>query len=368
VFLVVLFLVAAGGILALQQDIKIEGLGTAVFMIAILAGALLLPRSVIVWLAVGCTVLVALVIYLVQPDSAQNQSAVWSAAFLFIVEGLFLRQIRVEFDSRLSAMSASIKDAEEARHEADRANRAKSQFLATMSHELRTPLNAIIGYTEIMLSGMAGTFTEKQTELHTHVQTNARRLLGLINDVLDLARIEAGVTEVTAVPASPRKFVSEIVASMQSLAQTNHIYLKMTCLDSMPEVVVCDVGKVQQIVTNLIGNAIKFTSVGGVDVQLLGPGRDSWQIKVVDTGDGMPPGAASYIFERFRQVDGSDTRKQKGTGLGLAIVHGLAERMGGKIEVTSELGKGSTFIVTLPRGKADTASLAVKDAVLQKQA
>jgi signal transduction histidine kinase len=249
--------------------------------------------------------------------------------------------------------------AEQARQEADRANNAKSQFLANMSHELRTPLNAIIGYIEIMLSGMAGTFTEKQTQLQQHVHVNAKRLLALINDILDLAKIEAGRVEIRLTPTSPQKVITEIVDSMQSLAQQKHITLSANFAEDTPEIVLCDLGKVQQIVTNLVGNALKFTSQGGVTVGVSAPESGKWKISVADTGKGMPADAVNYIFEMFRQVDGTDTREHTGTGLGLAITKRLIDRMGGTISVETQLGKGSSFTVTLPRQIQDKSTQSV---------
>src|SRR5581483_11186690 len=283
------------------------------------------------------------------PNDPQVTSLIFGGFVLLLAEALFLRLLRIEFDLRLADMRDLIKQAEAARQEADRANNAKSQFLANMSHELRTPLNAIIGYVEIMLAGMAGTFTEKQTELQGYVHQNAKRLLTLINDILNLAKIESGRLEVTAIPASPRKNISDIVTSNQSLAQQKNITLQASFAEDMPEAVLCDVQKVQQIVTNLISSAVKFTQQGGVEVWVGTTDKNNWAIKVIDTGIGMPADAPTYIFEKFRQVDNTVTREYHGTGLGLAIVKSLVEGMGGSINVEAALGKGTTFIVTLPR-------------------
>jgi signal transduction histidine kinase len=264
-----------------------------------------------------------------------------------------------ESDDRLSDLRASFAEAEAARQEADRANRAKSQFLANMSHELRTPMNAVIGYTEIMLSGMAGAFTDKQMELLTNIQVNARRLLNLINDVLDLAKVEAGRMQVVAAMGSPREMVIEVVNGMTSLAEKNGIYLRVQFADDTPQAVLTDIRKVQQIVTNLVGNAIKFTEKGGVTVEVGSATNVSdWQIKVRDTGIGMPADAKDYIFEKFRQVDGTEARAYQGSGLGLAIVQSLAETLHGSVDLETKLGEGTTFTVTLPRQYADKAEVA----------
>ncbi len=355
-FLVITLILGACGVTLIDGFWAI--ITTPAFMLSSLVAALVLSRTLILPIALSSLSLytaIALVEDAVgrnAPGLAVKPPVVFYATnvfFLLLIEAAFLYQLRAEFDSRLAAMRDSIQQAELARQEADRANRAKSQFLANMSHELRTPLNAIIGYIEIMLGGMAGTFTEKQTQLQGYVHQNALRLLDLINNILDLARIESDRIQVVATPASPRKFIGDLVESMQSLAQKKNITLKVTFAENMPEAIVCDVPKAQQVVTNLIGNAIKFTSQGGVDVTVRGSEKQTWQIQVADTGIGMPPDAPTYIFDMFRQVDGADTREHQGSGLGLAITKRLIDRMGGTIDVQTTLGKGSTFTVTLPR-------------------
>jgi signal transduction histidine kinase len=346
--LIALALSAASGI-ALVESFRTPS-AVPLFMLTVTMAAVVLPRNTILPIGLASTALYATVA-LVQagPQDPQVSSFIFTNFVLLLAAGLFLRLLRVEFDLRLADMRDLIKQAEAARQEADRANNAKSQFLANMSHELRTPLNAIIGYVEIMLAGMAGTFTEKQIELQGYVHQNAKRLLSLINDILNLARIESGRLEVTAVPALPRKIITDIVISSQSLAQQKNITLQATFAEDMPEAVLCDVQKVQQIVTNLVGNAIKFTQQGGVEIRVGTTNKNNWEIKVIDTGIGMPEDAPSYIFEKFRQVDSTVTREYHGTGLGLAIVKSLVEGMGGSIQVETALGKGTTFTVTLPR-------------------
>jgi signal transduction histidine kinase len=337
---------------------------TPAFMLTVLLTALVLPRSTILPVSLVSLCLFSLIAVLEDASGRTGPTrgttpvvVLYSTNvfFLLLIEALFLRQLRAEFDSRLGTMRESIQQAELARQEADRANQAKSQFLANMSHELRTPLNAIIGYIEIMLGGMAGTFTEKQTQLQGYVHQNAIRLLELINNILDLARIESDRIQVVATPASPRKIIGDLVESMQSLAQKKNVTLRVSFGEDVPEAVVGDVPKIQQVVTNLIGNAIKFTPQGSVDVALCAGEKQTWQIKVADTGIGMPPDAPNYIFDMFRQVDGADTREHQGSGLGLAITKRLVDRMGGTIAVQTELGKGSTFTVTLPRMISENA-------------
>jgi signal transduction histidine kinase len=357
-FIVLFMLVAAVGVILLPQLANNGTLHLPLFMIAVLTAALLMPRNIIIPLGVLCLILLASVLEIKNPASPENQGTFWIGVFVITIEALFLRQLRVEFDDRLDNMRSLVRETELAREEAYQANHAKSQFLASMSHELRTPLNAIIGYIEIMLAGMVGTFTPQQTELQHHVHVNAKRLLSLINDILDLAKIESGKLEFVIAPANPRQLVNETLASMESLAKQKSIYLHCNYADDTPEVIMCDAKKVQQVVVNLVSNAIKFTTNGGVTVEVSTGDKTQWMMKVIDTGAGMPTDAPGYIFEKFRQVDGTSTRQHQGTGLGLAIVKSLVEGMGGKIDVETALGKGTTFVVTLPRSGKPEAIVA----------
>lgn len=320
-----------------------------VFTLTILIAALVLPRFILMPLAVISGLVTGLIVELAFPAYPDKASLFQTAFFVYLLESALLHVLRGEFDGRLHELRDQVKQTEVAKAEAEQANTAKSQFLANMSHELRTPLNAIIGYTEIMLAGMAGPFTEKQTQLQGYVQENGHRLLALINDILDLARVEAGRMELVYAPSSPRKVAGTVVENMQSLAIKKNISLTLVEDEGVPEVVMCDVKKTEQIIVNLVSNAVKFTSQGGVTVRLGTSDPSNWTIKVIDTGMGMPADAATYIFEKFQQVDNTAKREHQGTGLGLAIVKGLIEAMGGMVVLDTELGKGTTFTVTLPR-------------------
>jgi signal transduction histidine kinase len=242
----------------------------------------------------------------------------------------------------------ALNDVESARAEAEQANQAKSNFLANMSHELRTPLNAIIGYVDILRFGMAGEMSATQNGLLTDVSQNNARLLALINDILDVAKIESGTTTLLETVAEPREVVIRTTDALRGLLVTKDIELNVVFTDDAPNVVLMDVKKFEQILTNLIGNAIKFTERGGVYVTVCGgPSPDEWQVKVRDTGIGIPTEAQPFIFEKFRQADSS-----QGTGLGLTIVKGLTDLFGGTIAVESRQGVGTTFTLTLPRNRA----------------
>jgi signal transduction histidine kinase len=219
--------------------------------------------------------------------------------------------------------------------------------MATMSHELRTPLNAIRGFTTIMLEGMGGEVDEEAQHMLSRVDANGARLLGLINDVLDIAKIEAGRMELVNEQMSVSQLASQWKSQMSVLAEQKGIGFEVHVDANLPEKIYGDSQRLTQIATNLLSNAFKFTKEGKVTMDI-GQDNDNWTIRVTDTGIGIPPHALNYIFEEFRQVDGSSKREFGGTGLGLAIVRNLCRTMGGSIKVTSELGKGSVFTVALP--------------------
>jgi len=226
--------------------------------------------------------------------------------------------------------------------------RLKSEFLATMSHELRTPLNAIIGYSELQLEGLAGDLTDTQRNYQERVFSNANHLLGLINDILDISKIEAGRMELIEEPFPLRPWVDNITAENQILSDEKGLDFKVSIDETLPDILIGDAGRLRQVVVNLLSNAFKFTESGHVGLKLKCANEDKWEILVSDTGIGIPSHKRETIFDEFRQVDSSATRQYQGTGLGLAIVRKLVLSMGGNIRVNSELGEGSHFTVTLP--------------------
>jgi PAS domain S-box-containing protein len=235
-----------------------------------------------------------------------------------------------------------------ARRQADEATRLKSEFMATMSHELRTPLNAVIGYSEITLAGMCGPLNQEQEDYQKRILVNAEHLLELINNVLDLSKVEAGRVELSQKPFIVQDLLGDVMYQIKGLAAEKGLELEGTIDQTLPLALVGDYIRLKQILVNLVSNAIKFTDSGKVTIVIQANDHKNWSIMVSDTGFGIPSHAQEYIFEEFRQVDGTSQRKQGGTGLGLAIVRKLATLMGGNVRVKSEIGKGSTFTVTLP--------------------
>jgi signal transduction histidine kinase len=212
---------------------------------------------------------------------------------------------------------------------------------------LRTPLNAILGYTELIQDNVYGEVPEKIREILDRVQSNGRHLLGLINDVLDLSKIEAGQLTLSTSEYSIKEVVQTVVAYAEPLAAEKKLLLKAEVGDNLPRAE-GDERRITQALLNLVGNAIKFTDTGAVTVQAAAGAGDSIEIRVIDTGPGIAVADRERIFEEFQQVDSSSTRKKGGTGLGLSISKKIIEMHGGRIWVESEPGQGSIFHFTLP--------------------
>ncbi|HZS66161.1 MAG TPA: ATP-binding protein [Burkholderiales bacterium] len=226
------------------------------------------------------------------------------------------------------------------------ASQHKSQFLANMSHELRTPLNAILGYTELILDNVYGEVPARVTATLARVQSNGRHLLGLINDVLDLSKIEAGQLQLTLGDYSVKDVVHNVFSAVESLASNKNIRLKV---DIAPELPAArgDERRLTQVLLNLVGNAIKFTDTGEVAIKASNS-NGNFTIAVRDTGPGISEADQAKIFEEFQQADSSTTKEKGGTGLGLAIARSIIEMHGGRLWVESKVGEGSTFIFTVP--------------------
>jgi signal transduction histidine kinase len=230
--------------------------------------------------------------------------------------------------------------------QAQEASRAKSEFLAVMSHELRTPLNAIIGYTDLLELGVSGAVSEAQTEHLERIKASSRHLLELVNDILTFSRLEAGREEVHPEPVDFVALAREAAALAEPLADQKHLALRVEAPEH-PSRGETDARKLRQILLNLLSNATKFTDRGGVRLQMA-EREDQIVFSVRDTGIGIPPERLAQIWEPFWQVEQSQTRTAGGTGLGLSVVRRLTDLLGGRVDVTSTPGEGSTFTVWLP--------------------
>jgi signal transduction histidine kinase len=238
------------------------------------------------------------------------------------------------------------REIEEKGRELEIASQHKSQFVANMSHELRTPLAAMLGYAELMQEGIYEPLGEKSLAALTRIRSNGKHLLGLINTVLDIAKIESGQFTLNMQEYSIETVVETVRVATESLAQNKKLALTTAVTKPLP-IGIGDEQRLTQVLLNLVGNAIKFTDTG--EVRVTAEAADGhFAIRVVDTGSGIPERERTRIFEQFHQVDDSNTKAKGGTGLGLAIAKQIVEMHGGRIWVDSTVGKGSTFQMELP--------------------
>jgi signal transduction histidine kinase len=256
-----------------------------------------------------------------------------------------LRQVNTDLDAKVDQLAQVNLNLHET-------NKLKSEFLATMSHELRTPLNSILGFSDILAE--AGNLDERQRKYLANIRTSGRNLLALINDILDLAKIEAGKMELHVTDVTAGDVVERQVAAMLPIAERKNIDLQWDVDHDVP-VLRQDAGKLQQVLNNLLSNAVKFTPEGGrVRFRARMSGDENVEFIVADTGIGIPLEDQAHIFEKFRQgknISGRQdalTREYEGTGLGLSIVKELTKLLGGEVSLESEFGKGSTFTVRVP--------------------
>jgi signal transduction histidine kinase len=226
------------------------------------------------------------------------------------------------------------------------ASQHKSQFLANMSHELRTPLNAILGYTELIVDHIYGEVPEKIREVMERIEKSGRHLLGLINDVLDLSKMEAGQLTLALEEYSLAEVVQTVYSAVESLAAEKQLALTLSMAPDLP-VGRGDERRISQVLLNLVGNAIKFTEAGEVGMKAIAS-DGQFVVSVSDTGPGISEADRETIFEEFQQLDDSSTKAKGGTGLGLSIARRIVELHGGRIWVESSPGRGATFSFSLP--------------------
>ncbi len=263
-----------------------------------------------------------------------------------------LKQASAELERKVQEATAELAQQNELlrrQHiELEQASALKSQFLANISHEFRTPLNAILGYTHMLLHGVTGAVPDPQRKSLTRIDSNSRHLLALINDILDITRIEAGRMPLNVTRFRLTDLIHEVMSELEPIIRRSNLAVTTRAKATLP-MVRTDRQKVKQIVLNLLSNALKFTPSGSVTISTTLDGRNGLVgIIVRDTGVGIPEESQGKIFEDFRQLDNSPTRGYGGTGLGLSICRRLAQMLGGSIEVTSRLGEGSVFTLRLP--------------------
>lgn len=279
--------------------------------------------------------------------------------------------VLVSFDD-ITALEEKETQLRLSKQEAEEANRAKSDFLANMSHEIRTPMNAIMGFTDLLKRAHLGldnaTSPQDSLQYLNTIANSSQHLLDLINDILDLSKVDAGRIEIELLPVSVHKIILEVISVMQGRADEKGLTLEFVPEGAQPETIEADPARLRQVFINLVGNAIKFTDEGSVRiVSRLSEraGEPSMVIDIVDTGIGMSEAQMSDIFSPFTQADSSITRRFGGTGLGLAICKRFAEAMGGDLAVSSEPGAGSSFSVAIPTGAMGTMVEAADLAALE---
>ena len=280
----------------------------------------------------------------------RNQPGTFSQEIIRLVEAFAAQSAIAVENARLFGEIA------QKSRELEIASQHKSQFVANMSHELRTPLAAVLGYAELLQEGIYGALPEKSLPILTRIRSNGQHLLGLINTVLDISKIEAGQFKLNLAEYALGSLVETVMVATESLAATKKLAFKTDVAKELPYGL-GDEQRLTQVLLNLVGNAIKFTDAGEVRITA-GAANGHFELSVSDTGPGIPLEECEHIFEKFRQVDSSNTRAKGGTGLGLAIAREIIEMHGGRIWVESRLGQGSTFRMELPVRAAIAAGAA----------
>jgi len=344
--------------------VPLFGAGLAVLATVFVAGSLALD-----WHTAANTALVTIVLSLAVAFLFQLLLAFQSfrQARELIMKRRQIEEQTAQIVQQNEALEHAMLRAEDARRAVEAANLAKSRFLANMSHELRTPLNAIIGYTELMLDSTYGELPERARATLSRVERSGRHLLALINEVLDLSKIEAGQYKLEIAPFAIADTISAALSSLESLSREKGLKLWAQPAGELPHAI-GDERRIMQVLVNLVGNALKFTASGEVEVAAKVEG-DRFLVTVRDTGPGISPEFRTRIFQEFQQGDTSTTRPHGGTGLGLAISRRIVELHGGTLSILhTELGAGSTFGFTLPRSGPPAAASTPPPATAQTPA
>ena len=316
--------------------------------------AYLASRGVVIGFAVGAIGLALLLGYAIS-WSVIGPVLSMDARLKEITSGDFSGRVEIPNRDELGALAANVNRMSEELgrlyRQIEAASRHKSEFLANMSHELRTPLNAIIGFSEVLLQRMFGELNPKQEEYLNDVLTSGRHLLSLINDILDLSKVEAGKMELELVDFDLPASIDNALTLVRERAVRRGVALQ-TAVDERVGEIRGDERKIRQVMLNLLSNAIKFTPEGGrIEISAV-PGEGSVEVSVSDTGVGIEPEDQEAVFEEFRQV-GASAAKQEGTGLGLALARKFVELHGGRIRVKSQVGVGSMFTFTIPARRGE---------------
>jgi two-component system sensor histidine kinase/response regulator len=287
--------------------------------------------------------------YLITSDRQQILDLLLSTYETAVQKNLQLSESQKELKKLNEQLDQKVVELEAQNRLVEQANRLKSEFLANMSHELRTPLNAIIGFSQLMHDGKVGAVSSQHQEYLGDILGSARHLLQLINDVLDLSKVEAGKMEFSPEPVSLAKIIDEVRQILQTLSASKRIAVEVEVSAAVDQVII-DPAKLKQVLYNYLSNAIKFTSEKGrITLRALADGSDFFRLEVADTGIGIAADQIDKLFTEFQQLDASTAKKHQGTGLGLALTKKIVEAQGGRVGVQSMVGQGSVFYAVLPK-------------------
>lgn len=358
-WLLVLMLVPIAGLTTFAEGFT-EAYNILEVVIAVTLSAILLARwAIFITFALTFGAVAGVGLLLTKnlpPTSGPVVLVLFAYSAITIPLVMLVYYLRLLFDRQISLLQSANQQTRIALIEAQAATESQARFLATMSHELRTPLNAIRGNTDLLVYGYyedGAPASGKMLDLLSTIQHSNTRLLTLINEVLDVARLEAGREVLQLSTVDVVALISETLEAQRVTAQSKNVALRFTIGERVSHRITSDMPKLGKIINNLIANAVKFTLSGSVHVTFDGLNAAQWQFTVQDSGIGIAPDQLSKIFERFYQVDSSETRQYKGSGLGLAIVKETVACLGGTISVESQQKQGTLFVVTLPYHYAD---------------